>query len=88
MVSSVYSRTMQKAAQLAGGEKKLARYLRVPISELQKWMAGQDTPPIPTFLKAIDLVLEETPSPSAGSEPGEPPAPNDCAAVGGDSCLL
>ena len=79
MVTSVYSRTMQKAAQLAGGEKKLARYLRVPMADLLKWMAGQDTPPTQVFLKAVDLVLEET-SPAAGAEPGDPPPPNDCAA--------
>lgn len=82
MATSVYSRTMQKAAQLAGGEKKLARYLRVPMADLLKWMAGQDTPPTQVFLKAVDLVLEETSPPPAGSEPGNPPAPNDCASVG------
>lgn len=87
MPNSVYSRTMQKAAQLAGGEKQLARYLRVPLADLQKWIAGKDTPPTTHFLKAIDLVLDET-SPAAGSEPGEPPAPNDCAAVGGSSFRL
>jgi hypothetical protein len=87
MPNSVYSRTMQKAAQLAGGEKQLARYLRVPLADLQKWIAGKDTPPTAHFLKAIDLVLDET-SPATGSEPGDPPAPNDCAAVGGSSCLL
>jgi hypothetical protein len=87
MANSVYSRTMQKAAQLAGGEKQLARYLRVPLADLQKWIAGKDTPPTPHFLKAIDLVLDET-SPAAGSEPGDPPAPNDCASVGGSSWQL
>ena len=81
MVSSVYSRTMQKAAQLAGGDKKLARYLRVPLADLQNWIAGRDTPPTQTFLKAVDLVLEQTGS-SAGSDPGDPPPPQDCASVG------
>lgn len=81
MVSSVYSRTMQKAAQLAGGDKKLARYLRVPLAEVQKWIAGRDTPPTQSFLKAVDLVLEQTAS-SAASEPPDPPPPQDCASVG------
>ena len=79
---------MQKAAQLAGGQRKLARYLRVPISDLERWIAGKDEPPMQTFLKAVDLVLEETPSPVAGSEPGDPPAPRDCAAAGGTSHFL
>jgi hypothetical protein len=87
MATSVYSRTMQKAAQLAGGQKKLARYLRVPMSELERWIAGKGEPPMQSFLKAVDLVLEETPSPAAGSEPDDPPAPRDCAA-GGTSYFL
>jgi hypothetical protein len=84
MSSSVYSRTFQKAAELAGGQKKLARYLRVPLSDLEKWIAGKDAPPMASFLRAVDLVLDETPSPS-GSEAGDPPAPRDCAALGGSS---
>jgi hypothetical protein len=88
MSNSVYSRTMQKAAQLAGGEKQLARHLRVPLADLQKWIAGKDTPPTAHFLKAIDLVLDETSTGAAGSEPGEPPAPKDCAAVGGNTFRL
>ncbi|MGH8518065.1 MAG: hypothetical protein ACREUE_11455 [Panacagrimonas sp.] len=81
MDDKVYSRTFQKAAELCGGQKKLARLLRVPIADLEKWIAGRDTPPISVFLKAIDFVLDETPSPAAGSEPDEP-SPRDCAGVG------
>lgn len=81
MVAKVYSRTFLKAAELCGGQKKLARYLRVPLTDLEKWIAGGDAPPINVFLKAIDLVLDETPSPAAGSEPDDPP-PRDCAGLG------
>jgi hypothetical protein len=87
MPSSVYSRTFQKAAQLAGSQKKLARYLRVPLSDLENWIADRDVPPISSFLKAVDFVLDETPSPSS-SEPGDPPPPRDCASTGGSSVLL
>jgi hypothetical protein len=88
MVAKVYSRTLQKAAELSGGQKKLARYLRVPIADLEKWIAGEDTPPINVFLKAIDFVLDETPSPAAGSEPDDPSAPRDCATVGNSSVMV
>jgi hypothetical protein len=88
MVAKVYSRTFQKAAELYGGQKKLARYLRVPLSDLEKWIAGGDTPPINVFLKAIDLVLDETPSPAAGSAPEDPAAPRDCATMGNSSLML
>ena len=81
----VYRRTMQKAAQLLGGSKALARRLRVPLGDLEKWIAGKDVPPMPTFLRAVDIVLEETSA--SGSEPGDPPPPRDCAGVGGSSVL-
>ena len=81
MVDKVYARTLQKAAELSGGQKQLARTLRVPLAELEKWIAGEDTPPMSVFLKAIDFVLDETPSPAAGSEPDDP-ASRDCATAG------
>jgi hypothetical protein len=88
MVAKVYSRTFQKAAELCGSRRKLARHLRVPLGDLEKWIAGGDTPPINVFLKAIDLVLDETPSPGANSEPEDPAAPRDCATVGDSSLML
>jgi hypothetical protein len=66
MATKVMSRTFQKAAELAGGPKPLARRLRVPLAELQKWIAGDGQPPMAIFLKAVDLVLEEGPDGSAG----------------------
>jgi hypothetical protein len=82
MVSIVYVRTLHKAADLAGGRRKLARQLRVPLAELDRWMAGDEAPPIATFLKAVDLVLDETGAPRE-SDAGDPPAPRDCAPGGG-----
>ena len=84
MPASVYSRTLQKAAELVGGQKKLARQLRVPLGELEKWIADKDEPPTAVFLAAVDLVLEETAPPAGGSESGEPPPQRDCA---GGECL-
>jgi hypothetical protein len=87
MTFSVYARTFQKAAQLIGGQKKLARLLRVPSAELEKWIAGKEAPPTATFLKAVDVVLDETAAPP-GSEPGDPPAPRACATAGGSAMLM
>ena len=82
MVSIVYVRTLHKAAELAGGRKKLARHLRVPLADLERWMAGDEAPPTPTFLRAVDLVLDET-GPARDSDPGDTPTPRDCAPAGG-----
>ena len=80
MPTSVYSRTLQKASDAAGGPKKLARVLRVPLADLEKWLADKDEPPMAVFLKAVDLVLDDTTS-SGGGEPGDPPAPRDCGTL-------
>ena len=59
-MSSVHTRTLQKAAELLGGERALARYLRVPMPELFAWMGeGATPPPGAVFLRAVDLVLND-----------------------------
>jgi hypothetical protein len=87
MAVNVYARTLHKAAELMGGRKKLARYLRVPISDLEKWIGGDKEPPIAVFLKAVDLVLDETAPNGGASEPGEPP-PSKSSAAAGDSSAM
>ncbi|MGE5640090.1 MAG: hypothetical protein ACM30H_08345 [Clostridia bacterium] len=82
MAESVYSRTLRKAAELIGGNAKLCRHLRVPAEELQKWLEDRAAPPIGVFLRAVDLILEET-APSGGSEPAEPASPRDCSPAEG-----
>ena len=54
------------------------------MSELQKWIEDKAAPPIAIFLRAVDLVIDETPPP-ADSEPGDPPAPREGAAAGDSS---
>ena len=57
---SIYNRTLHKAAEHVGGERALARYLRVPLADLYAWMQpGAQPPPITVFLKAVDLVLND-----------------------------
>ena len=80
VANKVYGRTFQKAAELLGGNKKLARLLRVPLRDLEKWIAGAAAPPLPIFLKAIDLVLDETAPPGGLSEPAEPEPPREFSA--------
>jgi hypothetical protein len=79
VAASVHSRALRKAAEILGGRAKLARYLRVPEAELQKWLEDQGKPPTAIFLRAVDLIVDETPAPS---DDPDPPAPRDCA---GDS---
>jgi hypothetical protein len=57
--NSVHARTLEKAAELIGGERALARYLRVPMPELFVWMRGGSPIPDGVFLRAVDLVLND-----------------------------
>jgi hypothetical protein len=82
LIASVYSRTLRKAAELLGGTVKLAKRLRVPRSLLVEWMNDKAEPPPWVFLKAVDIVLDETPPPAVSDAP-EPPAPREAA--GGES---
>lgn len=55
---SVYNRILHKAADIVGGERALARYLKVPPAEVYAWMRpGASRPPTAVFLNAVDLVL-------------------------------
>jgi hypothetical protein len=81
----VYSRTLQKAAELIGGRAKLCRHLHVPAAELQKWIDDKAVPPIGIFLRVVDFIIEETPPPGDSSDPGEPTPPRDCSSAGGET---
>jgi len=85
VAQSVYSRTLQKAAELIGGRGQLCRHLHVPMADLQKWIDDKAMPPIGVFLRAVDLVIEETPPPAGDSGPGDPPAPRDASPAGDPS---
>ena len=79
MASSVYSRTLQKAADLLGSRKKLARVLRVPTKDLESWIADEAKPPLNVFLRVVDLIIDETGTTPETAEPDEPPPPRDAA---------
>ena len=58
---SVHVSTLKQAGVILGGERALARHLRVPLSDLQRWLSGEEEPPRQVFLRAVDVVLEGTP---------------------------
>lgn len=60
MTASVYSRAVMKAAELLGGRVELGRILQVPVAEIELWIAGEAKPPRETFLRVVDIILDET----------------------------
>lgn len=83
MAASVYSRAVQKAAELLGGRERLAKVLRVPISEIESWIADRARPPRELFLRVVDIVLDESGPAGGGGESREPPPGRDCAGSSG-----
>ena len=53
---NVYSRTLRRAAQIVGGEDKLASQLNITPTDLALWIQGTGVPPSDVFLQAVDLV--------------------------------
>jgi hypothetical protein len=80
MSFSVYSRALNRAAELVGGREKLAKVLQVPTAELDKWIADRAKPPREIFLRIVDLILDETAN-AGRSDDGsaEPPPSRDAA---------
>jgi hypothetical protein len=60
-------RVLQRAVELLGSERALARALRVPMPELFGWLKGSERPTRAIFLAAVDVLIERgDPSPSSG----------------------
>jgi hypothetical protein len=58
--ASIYARTLQAASTIVGGDRALARFLKVPMPDLFVWMqAGGERPPVGVFLRAVDIVLHD-----------------------------
>jgi hypothetical protein len=56
--TSVERRTLQLAASLVGGPRKLRGLLNVPSRDLVDWLSGNRAPPRDVFLRALDIVLD------------------------------
>jgi hypothetical protein len=54
--SHIYVRALHDACLMLGGEHKLAEYLGVPVSQIERWLNGTGRPPDAVFLRCVDLV--------------------------------
>jgi hypothetical protein len=55
--STVYARTLHRACEILGGVPQLAAHLEVREADLQRWLEGDEDPPLEVFLAAVDAVL-------------------------------
>ena len=54
--NTAQTRTLKRAAAIAGGEEKLARLLGCEPSQLRHWMSGEEPTPPQVYLRALDVV--------------------------------
>jgi hypothetical protein len=64
---------------MLGGTAQLARKLQVPMSTLDKWLAGEETPPNVYFFRAVDVVLDTSDPPEASASDPSETVPRDAA---------
>lgn len=58
-----------KLAELLGSREAVTHRLEAPLAEVDRWLRGDEPMPQPTFLKAVDLLLELSRQPP-DEEPG------------------
>ncbi len=63
--SSVYTRALARAIEVAGGAEPLAAFLGSSASEVGKWLTGETCPPMPIFLAIVDIVAANALTPAA-----------------------
>lgn len=60
MAKSVYSRTIDMAAEILGGQEAVASYLGATPEMVASWAAGQSEPAINFFLRLVELIEQKT----------------------------
>jgi hypothetical protein len=63
--STVYTRVLARAIELAGGPEALAEFLASSTAELERWASGSANPPMPIFLAMVDVVAANGLTPAA-----------------------
>ena len=56
MRENPYVRPLEKAMRVAGGDEKLAEVLRISTDTLSRWLSGEVSPPMKSYMAAIHLV--------------------------------
>lgn len=54
----IYSETLREASRTLGGATRLASRLNVTIDELNKWIGGEEEPPLHVFLDSLEIIAE------------------------------
>lgn len=63
--STVYTRTLSRAIEIAGSPAALAAFLGSSSKEVETWSRGETYPPLPIFLAIVDVVAANALTPTA-----------------------
>ena len=55
-----YVRPLENAMRVAGGDQQLAEVLRISTETLSRWLSGEVSPPMKTYMAAVHLVGRST----------------------------
>jgi hypothetical protein len=60
MAKNVYSRTVDMAAEILGGQEAVATYLGATPEMVAAWATGAAEPALDFFLKLVELIEQKT----------------------------
>lgn len=50
---------LRRAAEIVGDLEALRLMLKVPMSDLSNWLAGNANPPVHVFLRSVDIIYAD-----------------------------
>jgi DNA-binding transcriptional regulator YdaS (Cro superfamily) len=54
--NNAQTRTLKRAARIAGSEERLAQLLGCEVAQLRVWTSGEQPTPPQVYLRALDIV--------------------------------
>jgi hypothetical protein len=57
---ATYRVTLARAVEILGGVEPLSQRLGASVSELTRWIAGEEIPPAGILAKALDVLIEHS----------------------------
>lgn len=63
--STIYTRALARAIEIAGSADVLAAFLGSSPKEVETWACGETCPPMPIFLAIVDILAANALTPTA-----------------------